>query len=80
MTTRKLASDPTGPIGRKIRDHRQNLMNQIADLREEIEDNKALLDILDEAWGKWDTERLVDFGIISPTEAKILDDYFASEH
>lgn len=75
--TRKIASDPTGPIGRKIRDHRQNLLSQIADLREEIEDNKALIDILDEAWKKWDTDMLAELGVITRAEAKVIDDYIA---
>lgn len=79
MATRRIASDPTGPIGRKIRGHRQNLMSQIADLREEIADTQALIDIIDEAWSKWDIDRLVDFEIITPAEARMLNEYFAAQ-
>jgi hypothetical protein len=54
-------------------------MSQIADLREEIADTQALIDIIDEAWSKWDIDRLVDFEIITPAEARMLNEYFAAQ-
>ena len=86
MNTRRIASDPTGSIGRKIRDRRQNLVTQIIDLREqindlreEIKDTEALIDIIDEAWAKWDVSRLADFKIITPAEARIINEYIATQ-
>lgn len=74
---KKRATDPTGPIGRKILKHRMMMLSQIADLREQIADNQDLIDILDKAWERRDMDMLVELRVITPADAKVVNDYIA---
>lgn len=57
--------DYTAEIGRKLRDARSFLQDQIADLREEMHD-------LDAAWKEWDIDYLERKRYITKAEAKHL--------
>lgn len=49
-------------VGKRIRRHREALMDQIADLRDRV-------DSLDDAWKDWDTDALEGMGLLRPEEA-----------
>lgn len=55
-------SETMAVIGRRIREHRNALRDQIADLRDKVDD-------LDAAWSAWDVDALEDMGLLRPEEA-----------
>ena len=74
IATRKLASDdPTEEIGRKIKNHIDNLRDKVRDLKDDIEDTNDLIDVIEKAWKDWDIDRLENFYVITSAEARELE-------